>query len=597
MNQLRHFIPWLVAVAISCAACRAGDDSAQAQRPRAEEIINFSLLDCLGRSYELRRTDARVVILFFTGNGCPIARQSIPKLKALRKHFADRGVTIWMINSNTQDDRESIEHEADEFKEAPLPVLIDDTQQIARMLAVKRTAETICIDTRDWTVFYRGALDDQLVEGAQKPAATEKYVENAVEELLSGKTISHPGTAARGCLITFDTEAAAGGAPVSYNKEIAPLLQSKCVGCHSPGNIGPFALSSYQKVKGHAEMIREVLATRRMPPWDADPRFGHFQNDRSLSLAQKKLLLRWIDQGLPRDDGPDPLPQAAVSASLWPLGQPDFIVKLPSPQQIPATGVLDYRYVDVPSPTTNDVWLAAAVFRPDNHRVVHHLIVRVKYPETPGQAKDDAFLTGWAPGNDYLGYPEGTGKFLGKGATLNFELHYTADGKPETDQSELGLYVLKSPPKLALQTLAAYNLDVLVPAHEPQAPSYAIYGFKHDAWLFNLTPHMHLRGSWFKFEALYPDGGRETLLSVPRYDFNWQTIYRLSEPKKMLAGTWILCTGGFDNSPRNPSNPNPDKRVTWGDQSFDEMFIGFMDAATISQAGISAAKQDRAQKQ
>jgi len=598
VNRIRQFILSLLTALAFCATGRAGDNPTPSPHSLAEEIINFSLLDYKGKYYELRRTDARVVVLFFTGNGCPVARQSIAKLKALRDHFSDRGVAIWMINSVAQDDRESIEKEADEFKEEPLPVLIDDTQQIAHMLDVKRTAETICIDTRDWTVFYRGAIDDQLVEGAQKPEPTEKYVEKAVDELLAGKSISHPATVGHGCLITFD-EPVAGGAPVSYSKEIAPLLQSKCVGCHSPGNIGPFALSSYQKVKGRSEMIREVLAARRMPPWDADPRYGHFKNDRSMSVAQKKLLLRWIDQGLPKDDGPDPLAQTRTGAQDWPMGQPDYIVKLPSPQQIPATGVLDYRYVDIPSPITNDVWLSAAVFRPDNHRVVHHLIVRAKYPKTPKLAEDDVFLTGWAPGIDYQNqsYPDGAGKFLGKGATLNFELHYTADGKPETDQSELGLYVLKSQPKMALQTHAAYNLDVMVPAHESQAPSYAIDGFKHDSWLFDLAPHMHLRGSWFKYEALYPDGKRETLLSVPHYDFNWQTIYRLAEPKKMPAGTWILCTGGFDNSARNPSNPNPDKRVIWGAQSFDEMFIGFMDVAKIPPADMAATKQDRTQKE
>jgi peroxiredoxin len=593
VKQARHFTLLLLAAAAFCTVGHAANDPTVAPRAQAEEIMNFSLLDYQGKYHELRRTDARVVVLFFTGNGCPVARQSIEKLKALRKHYSDRGVAVWMINSNEQDDRDSIEQEAAEFKEEPLPVLIDDTQQIARMLGVKRTAETICIDTSNWTAFYRGAIDDQLVEGAQKPEPSEKYVENAIDELLAGKSISRATTTGRGCLITFD----AAGTPVSYCKEIAPLLQGKCVGCHSPGNIGPFALSSYEKVKGHAEMIREVLAARRMPPWDADPRYGHFKNDRSLTVAQKKLLLRWIDQGLPRDDGPDPLAQATATVADWPMGQPDFIVKLPSPQQIPATGVFDYRYVDVPSPITNDVWLAAAVFRPDNHRVVHHLIVRAKYSKMPRLARDDVFLTGWAPGIDYQNYPDGTGKFLGKGAILNFELHYTADGKPETDQSELGLYVMKSPPKMALQTHAAYNKEVLVPAREPQAPSYAIYGFKHDSWLFDLTPHMHLRGSWFKYEALYPDGERETLLSVPHYDFNWQTIYRLTEPKKMPAGTWIFCTGGFDNSVRNPANPNPDKRVTWGDQSFDEMFIGFMDVARMSPTEISAAKPDRAQKE
>lgn len=569
--------------------------SSQPQHSSAEELINFSLLDYKGRYHELRRVDARAVVLFFTGNGCPVARQSIEKLKALRDHYSERGVVIWMVDSVAEDDRKSIEHEAKDFKVDPLPVLIDDTQEIARLLDVKRTAETICIDTAHWTVFYRGAIDDQLVEGAQKPEATEKYAENALDQFLAGKNITRASTVGRGCLISFEPSGSEAAKPVSYADEIAPLLQSKCVTCHRPGDIAPFAMSSYQKVRGRADMIREVLVARRMPPWDADPHYGHFKNDRSMTVAQTKTLLRWIDEGAPRGEGPDPLDQTVAEAPRWPMGQPDYIIKLPTPQQIPATGVLEYRYVDVPCPVTNDVWLAGASFRPDNRRVVHHLIVRAKYDKTPKQAKDDVFLTGWAPGIDYWSYPEGTGKFLGAGATLNFELHYTADGKPETDQSELGLYVMKTKPKLALQTTGAVNWDVVVPPHEPEAPSYAIYGFEHESILYDLAPHMHLRGSWFKYEALYPNGKRETLLSVPRYDFNWQTIYRLSEPKTMPAGTWIFCTGGFDNSARNPSNPNPDKRIKWGDQSFDEMFIGFMDVAKLPSAKDSAAKQDRAE--
>lgn len=575
--------------------CALGD-SAQPQPAASEELINFSLLDYKGRYHELRRTDARAVVLFFTENGCPVARQSVEKLKALRNHFSDRGVVVWMIDSNAQDDRESIEREAKEFKEDPIPVLIDDTQEIARLLAVNRTAETICVDTATWTPFYRGAIDDQLVEGAQKPQASEKYVENALDQFLAGKSVAHPKTVAHGCLITFESQDVQHAGTVSYPNQIAPLLQAKCVSCHSPGNIGPFAMSNYQKVKGHADMIREVLVARRMPPWDADPAYGHFKNDRSLTLAQKKMLLRWVDQGAPRDEGEDPLVQTVAEQPRWPLGQPDYIVKLPVAQEIPATGILDYRYVDIPSPIPNDAWLAAAVFRPDNRRVVHHLIVRAKYSKTPRLARDDVFLTGWAPGIDHQNYPDGTGKFLGKGATLNFELHYTVDGRTETDQSELGLYLLKSPPKLPLHTTAAVNWDVVVPPHEPEAPSYAIYGFKQDSLVYDYAPHMHLRGSWFKYEALYPNGERETLISVPHYDFNWQTSYRLVEPKKIPAGTWILCTGGFDNSAKNPSNPNPDKRIKWGDQSFDEMFIGFMDVSKLPPSTQAMPPQARAKE-
>ena len=178
-------------------------------------------------------------------------------------------------------------------------------------------------------------------------------------------------------------------------------------------------------------------------------------------------------------------------------------------------------------------------------------------------------------------FPENTGKRIRKGSTLDFEMHYTVSGKPEKDQSRIGLYFMKEAPQMAYKTRAAYNFDFEVAPNDIASAAQATYVFKRDAMLYDLSPHMHLRGSWFKFEALYPNGKHETLLSVPRYDFNWQHNYRLKEPKRMPAGTWILCTGGFNNSPTNPYNPDPAIHVHWGDQSFDEMFIGFMGIAEI----------------
>ena len=546
------------------------------------EVMNFALLDAAGRLHELRRADARAVVLFFTMNGCPIARQSYGKMRDIQKQYGDQGVTVWLVNVSDSETRAALQKEAREFGAGSLPMLIDEAQGVAQSLGVDRTAEAVAISTRDWKVFYHGAIDDQLSEGAKKPTPTVNYLQQALNEFLAGKTVTNPMSLVHGCRIHVDAAKDSSDAPLSYAKDIAPLLIKKCADCHSAGNIGPWAMSSHHKVKAMADMMQEVLLARRMPPWDADPQYGKFENDRSLTPAEKRTLLRWIEAGAPRGEGDDPLEAFQPPANDWPLGQPDVIVSLPATQEIPATGVVDYRYVDVPVPFTNSVWVGAAVIKPGNLKCTHHVIVRIKYPrEGKNETQDSEGLEGWSPGKSFERFPEGTGKRLRAGAVLNFELHYNTTGKPETDRTELGLYLLKAKPPLRYETRMAIQTDLNVTPGESDVRSYAVTGFKRDTVLYAFVPHMHTRGSWMKYEALYPDGKRETLLSVPRYDFNWQLEYRLAEPKRMPAGTWILCSGGFDNSARNPHNPDSAKRIHWGDQSFDEMFIGFMNVAEL----------------
>ncbi len=557
------------------------------------EVTDFSLLDYEGRFYELRRrTDQRVIVLFFTENGCPIARSTIPKLKALRNEFSRRGVLFWMVNSSAQDNAAAIGAEAREFNN-DFPILKDDLQTVARGLGVKRTAEAIAISTKDWTIVYRGAVDDQLRLGTQTPAPRENYLADALNQFLNGQEVARSVTSVAGCAITIETIRAAGAEAISYAKEIAPILQAKCVGCHSPGNIGPFAMSSYEKVKGRVDMIREVMLAKRMPPWHADPHFGVFENDRSLSPDQAKLLHAWIEAGAPRGDGEDPLLKSPPPPARWALGTPDRVVQIPETNTIPATGVVDYVTNIVEAPITEDSWLSAAVIRPDNLKVVHHIIVYVQSPSAqPSQrGRDDKWLVGWAPGAVAAAFPAGTGKFLPKGSKLKFQLHYTTDGKEELDRSELGLYFLKERPRVELETKGIFNSDFVIPPRARDARTLAISPFPEDTLLYDLSPHMHKRGSWFRYEALYPDGKYEVLLSVPNYDFNWQTGYRFAEPKLIPAGTRILCTGGFDNSPENPSNPDPSKRVRWGEQSFEEMFIGFMTVSEVPHPGTGPEKQ------
>src|SRR5438552_859915 len=310
---------WAVALAAAggneqrpAADLRAGGDAGQAAvkeapSPHAGEVLNFALIDHHGRLYELRRMGGKTVVLYFTANDCPVARQSASKIKALREKFAERGVSVVMVNSSMADNLKSISAEAAELRAWHVPVLKDDTQGVARHLGVKRTGESIAISTADWTVFYRGAIDDQMVEGAQKPKPTERYLENALNDFLDGKPIRQAKTVARGCVIQFEGGQGADAPPVSYVADVAPVLQRKCVHCHSPGNIGSGAMSSYQKIKGRASTIEEVLLARRMPPWDAVPHVGKFSNDASLSVSDPQTLLRWIQQRPPRRQGDDPL--------------------------------------------------------------------------------------------------------------------------------------------------------------------------------------------------------------------------------------------------------------------------------------------------
>ena len=540
------------------------------------ELLNFALLDHRGRMHELHRMGGEVVVLFFTANECPIARQCAPKLRELQSRWGNQGVGVYLVNASPGDDRTSLAKEAMELGLWHLPVLKDDTQGVARHLGVKRTGEVIAINTHNWTILYRGAIDDQLVEGASKPAPTERYLDSALENFFAQRPISPTQTTAHGCVIHFDGGSGADSAPVDYAKEIVPLLESKCVSCHSPGNVGPWAMTSYRKVKGMASMIEEVLLTRRMPPWDADPHIGKFLNDAALTVAESQTLLRWVHQGAPRGEGADPLESLHVPVqSEWPLGTPDIVIKLPATQQIPATGVLDYRHIQVFAGNSNAAWVGATYVKPGNRKVVHHIIGRIQDGGQKDHLGQNEMFVGWAPGSTQAPFPKNSGKYLPKNAKFDLELHYTTCGTEQTDDSEIGLYLLKERPTHRFESVPVVNYQFELPPGSAATDVEGFHCFTSEATLHAVTPHMHLRGRSMKFDVLRPDGKRETVASIPRYDFNWQHTYNLAKPMTIKAGTWVQLTGSFDNSARNPANPDPKKTVHWGEQSWDEMFLGW----------------------
>ena len=556
------------------------------------KIEDFHLLDHEGHSHFLhRQTKSKAVVLIATANGCPVVKEAAPRIKALSDRFASQGVTFWMVDSNPQDDRTSTAQEAKALG-VDLPILSDTIQLVASEVGFTRTCEAVCINTADWTVLYRGAIDDQLGD-ATKSKPSKNYLESALTSFLAGKKASPNRTLAKGTAISFAEGADSSKKTVSYANDVAPILQKSCISCHSPGNIGPFAMGSYDKVKGRSSMIREVLLAQRMPPWHADPHYGSFANERALSLEQAHTLVQWVEQGCPRGEGEDPLEAKAMPpADPWPLGKPDYIVKFPKAEEIPDNGVFDYRYIFARSPIPNNAWLRAAVVRPGNRKVVHHVLVTTMSPQelqvrrarqggNAGGGGIEGFFAAYVPGYDSVAFPEGTGKYLPAGSIISFQMHYTATGKAETDSTEMGLYLCKEKPKVELKTRSAFNVQFRIPPGEASHETAAEYKFVKDSLLYELMPHMHLRGSWFNFEAVYPDGKKEVLLSVPNYDFKWQHLYRLKQPKRLPAGTRLVCRGAHDNSTQNPDNPDATKTVGFGEQTFNEMFIGYFNYAEI----------------
>jgi len=561
--------------------------------PRAaaatRSVPNFALVDIDEVNHELYRARGRAVVLFFAGTGCPIVRKNAGKFGELARQYEAQGVNFWVVYSYADEPAKEIREERNRIGLRGVTTLRDTKQSVALALGVERTAEVIAIDTKDWKIFYRGAIDDQLTEGAERPEAGQHHLADALSAFLAGQEIPTARTQARGCRITFapvvDAET-----PPDFATTIAPLLQKNCVECHRPDGIAPWSMNSHRRVANYAEMIEEVLLTRRMPPWDPHPDYGNFHETQRLSREETQTLLTWVKAGAPRGEGADPLTAPLDPLPEWRLGTPDHVLRLPKPEQVPATGVVDYRHIKLENPFTNDVWLSGMDIKPGNRKVVHHVILYVNWPGLRGRDKKGAFFVGWAPGASALRYPPGVAKRLPVGATLTVEMHYTTCGTEETDQSEIALYFAEGPQERLAETRQAlqYNLDI--PPGDPDAEHEASYFFSKPATLYGLFPHMHFRGKWMRYELWLPDGKRETLLHVPRYDFLWQLSYYLKEPRHVPAGTWLRVTGSFDNSAANPGNPDPTQRVLFGEQSWDEMFIGFFEAADDPVAPRTASR-------
>tara|TARA_R110002049_G_scaffold185580_3_gene353850 strand:+ start:95276 stop:97198 length:1923 start_codon:yes stop_codon:yes gene_type:complete len=548
---------------------------ATAETNNESTLSRIDLQDFRGRLWTLDDfADDSLLVVAFMGTECPLAKLYAVRLAEIASDYESRSVKVIAVMSNRQDSLAEIASFASR-QELTFPVLKDAGNRLADDLKAQRTPEMFVFDAQR-KLRYRGRVDDQYGIGYVRDEPRRKDLRIALEELLSGREVSVPRTGTVGCIIGR-TKSADPESEITYGSHVAPILARRCVECHRDGEIAPFSLTDYDEVAGWADMIAEVVAEKRMPPWHATTDHAEFANDRSMTDEEKQTLIKWADAGAPAGDLSD-LPELPPFVAGWQLPrEPDRVFDVsPKPFDVPASGAVRYQYFRVDPKFTEDVWLEAAELKPGNREVVHHILA---FAVPKGQRVGDGargFLVGYVPGARVEPAPKGYAKRIKAGSELIFQVHYTPIGTPQEDQSQLGL-VFAHPDSITHEviTTSAVQHRLSIPPGEPDyTVSASSPRFPEDAVLLSMSPHMHVRGKSYRYE-LESRGKRETILDIPEYDFNWQTTYALAEPRHLDGGERFLCTAVFDNSEENLNNPDPTQTVHWGDQTWDEMMIGY----------------------
>ncbi|MGH8555912.1 MAG: redoxin domain-containing protein [Methylococcales bacterium] len=549
--------------------------------PLGRAVGDFALLDQFGKFHRLSDyADRKAIVLYSHNPDCPAGEHAIAALNALRQQFSPDSTAFLVIDAATKVSGSERTKKSAAMDSAELPVLRDDSQLVTESLGILRSGEALLVDPLNWTLRYRGPIDDRSDYESENPQVSKNYLAESIRAVLNGDPPEFAEQPGIGCPIDFGKTQ--DFAAISYRDSIAPILQRRCLGCHQQGGIGPWAMDSHLTVKAWTTRIREVILLKQMPPWHADPAVGDFAHSLALETPEKKALIRWIDAGAPRGASPDPLQnERPASPSVWPLGEPDIVIKVPT-FQIPAEGILAWQYIKLPVPIDRDTWVRAVHMKPSNRQATHHIFGFVEYPKERKQEEPlwaegaNGFFAAYVPGFPVVPFPENSGRLLPKGAKIIFQRHYLTLGHPSEDSLELGIYLHTVPPAMEYKMATAINMGIRIPPRTPEHRESAMVVFPEDGILNAIYPHMHYRGSSIRLSAVYPDGGEEALLSVPDYHFHWQTAYQLKDPKPMPAGTKILVDAVFDNSARNPMNPDPDREVRWGPLSHDEMLVAYL---------------------
>ncbi len=593
----RHLLFWLAAVGMFVDGA-----AATAQQPQN----NLSALPILGRKVSSVQcqtvTDETVnlpaaigqgaTVVCFLGNDCPMARLYFVRLNAVAAKYRERGVQVVGINSNPQDTAQAIREKINEFG-IEFPIVKDSSQGLLDRFSATRTPEVFLLDDGG-VIRYHGRIDDQYLPGVSRSNPTRRDLEIALDELLAGQPITVPETQFSGCLIGRIKATSEGGAVVTFTKDVARVLRTHCVECHQPGDIAPFSLVDYEEARGWADMMVEVIDAGTMPPWHASPDHGDFKNERRMPEEDKQILRDWLAAGSPFGAASDDLPPLPSERTGWNLPRtPDLVIPMSSrPFNVPKEGTIDYQYYVVDPGFKEGKWIVGAEIIPGDRSVVHHSIVFIRPPDGV-DVVGLGWLAAYVPGYRPSPYPAGHGRWIPAGSKLVFQQHYTPNGRAASDITKIGL-VFGDPAAIDHEvfTLMGINQEFEIP---PGASDYQVQGripyLPRDAKLLGISPHMHYRGKAFRMVG-HATTGAEILLDVPRYDFNWQHLYELRTPRPLADFEWIEFMCSYDNSSANRANPDPSQLVTWGDQSWEEMAVVYMDVARPIK-GTSTAPRSR----
>ena len=553
-------------------------DSSVARLP-----LSFQLPTLDGKPVVIEKApDVRATVVCFLGAECPLVKLYSPRLTSFANEFATQGVRFVAVNSNRQDTVDDIRSYLSQHP-LPFPYVRDEGNVVADQYGATRTPEVFVLN-EDLETVYRGRIDDQYEPGINRPAANHNDLRNAIEQTLAGQPVAVANTSPVGCMIgkvrRIVTPSPESTAQVTYCNQVIRVLQKHCIECHRAGEIGPFGLDSYEEAVGWADTSLEVIDNGRMPPWHASSEHGSFANARDMSAADKQILRDWISAGMPKGDESQ-MPEPQKFASLWADGQkPDLEIAMRGePYQIPAEGTVEYQYFVIDPGFTEEKWVKAAQVIPGNRSVVHHAIVFIRPPDDQ-PFRGVGWLTAYVPGQRMIPMPPGHARRVPAGSRLVFQMHYTTNGTEQEDLSKVGV-IFADPKEVTDEVITLIGIDqeFEIPPHaEAHEVKGRVRWMPKDGKLLAIAPHMHVRGKSFEMSAEKEDGST-TLLNVPQYDFNWQHSYVLSKPLPLADITNLNFTTTFDNSQKNPFNPDPTQWVNWGDQTWEEMAVVFLEVS------------------
>lgn len=620
----RNWLALSILLTLSSLAVADGPSKAKL----GEKIPNLLFHDEKGQAralYDLK--DQKAIVLLFLSFECPVSTSYSQPLSDMNREYAKHGVRFIGLTVNEDETAAEVAKQAESFK-LGFPVYLDKGLTAARAVEADFTPEAFVLDGK-FVLRYRGRIDDAWTARLKKHSqVTRQDLRQVIGELLSGRPVAEPATLAIGCSIDRDAKAIAQNGPVTYYRDVLPILQAHCQSCHRPGEVGPFSLMSYRQAVNWAPDIKSYTQKRFMPPWK--PTAGvAFHNERRLSDSDIATLARWVDAGTPAGD-PATAPPARVFTDGWHLGNPDVVLKPADEFVVGPTGKDRFRCFVLPTNLADDVYVTAVEIRPGNPRVVHHVLLFIDtmrqgrkleeaekdrkptvsvdalHPEpapNPEWDKGPGYtvamgigflpqggLLGWAPGILPRYLPDNAGFLLPKGCDVIMQVHYHRNGRLERDQTQVGLYLAKKPIDRPYaggvvaggKGTGPFRLFFSIPPGEEKFKLSGEAWAHKDFTLYSLSPHMHMLGKEIHLTMTPPDGPKQKVISIGEWDYNWQEIYFLKEPIKVKAGTHFELEAIYDNSDKNSMNPfNPPRRITFGEQTFNEMCFVFLGGTNV----------------